>query len=1136
MKEKIEDTLAGLKDFQIKTVDYVFEQLYVNGRSKMLIADEVGLGKTIVAKGIIAKAFGQFTTTPKKKVFNVIYICSNQALARQNLKKLNFSGDNLAIDYSEDDDRLTGLAYVSAKEEQQFPLRIKAFTPATSFDDKTHAGKADERVLLYRLLYSYTDFQPLSNSLKWILKGNRRIKDENWTNKIQDAENFDNGLDISSVKKIRPKVYSEFKKALDKTVSPADLPKSFNAAGISCPIKYWTLLKNLCQLGIRKNNYYNFNFSKELICSLRFLLSRVCLEFLQADIFILDEFQRFKKLIENTSGNEGDEKEEISPAIQLAKDIFSFEDSKILMLSATPFKPYTNDFDELNGEVHYNEFITVLKFLMADKAAEFWKDYENDRKALFGFLRHPDTLDAQLSNAIALKNKLESLYRTSIVRTEKLIVSDYKDALIKHVDAGRYIEIKPEDIRDFIVLDKITVLLKDRHKLSLPIPLEYVKSCPFALSFLDNYQHKIKIKEFVLKDLELNQLLKQTKHGWVNLKGINDYKPLIPPKAKSLPNGKLRLLLDETVHNNGWKYLWIPPSIPYYELDGAFKGSWGYSKTLIFSSWKLVPRMVASLVSYEAERLSIGNAKSISDREKKEKENFKPYYFQKRRSPRPQFTFKVLKEEQEPQQMNNFILSYPCLFLANLYDPAINISDKKSVQQIKADIKRQLKASFKSLNLNQYVSGEGDWQKWYWLGPLLLDKASENNKVLVEWLSKGMPPSELSIDAENTGSDKEESSGKEKHFELAKSAFISPTPIAASKLSYEQLEIICDHLAGLTIGSPAICYLRSQRRFKELSNDLIDAAFNVSSAFLTMFNKPESIAVVRLHTNDEYYWSQVLQYLIDGNVQAMLDEFVYLLINGENIQSTNELSDFISDILSVRTATSDIEDYPTFLDNLTKEKPKRKAIRSHYAVDFGTQKINTAKGAGRQINIRQAFNSPFRPFVLASTSIGQEGLDFHLYCKKIFHWNLPSNPIDFEQREGRIHRYQGLVIRLNLASKYKGQIDYSNTASSIWKDVFKYAEKEKAKAKFPCDLVPYWHTETLSDIRIERFVPLYPFSRDIEKFNNLIKILTFYRLTFGQPRQDELVDALHDSGFSDKVIEKLDDLIINLSPIRFNQD
>ena len=599
MKERIQETLDGLKDFQAKTVDYVFDQLYANGRSKMLIADEVGLGKTIVAKGIIAKAFGQFTPTPVKRVFNVIYICSNQALARQNLKKLNFSGDNRAIDYTEDDDRLTGLAYVSAKEELQFPFRIKAFTPATSFDDKTHAGKADERILLYRLLYSYSDFKPFSNSLKWILKGNRRIKDENWETRIQSAEDLDNGKDVYWLKKIRPKVCSEFKKTLDKTVAPAELPRSFNATGLTYPVKYWTLLINLCQLGIRKNNYYNYNFTKELISSLRFLLSRVCIEFLQADIFILDEFQRYKKLIDKT----GSIDEDVSPAIQLARDIFSFEDSKILMLSATPFKPYTNDFDELNGEVHYNEFLTVLQFLMADKSDDFWKLYEHDRKALFSFLRHPDTLETKLPEAIALKNKLEALYRTSIVRTEKLLASNDRDALIKLVN--KPISIQPEDIHDFVVLDQITLLLNKNHKASLPVPLEYVKSCPFALSFLDNYQHKEKIRNLILKDSKLQQLVKKTKHGWVNLSDINEYKPLIPPKAKSLPNAKLRLLLDETVHNNGWKYLWIPPSIPYYEADGAYKDSWGYSKTLIFSSWKLVPRMVATMVSYETERLSM---------------------------------------------------------------------------------------------------------------------------------------------------------------------------------------------------------------------------------------------------------------------------------------------------------------------------------------------------------------------------------------------------------------------------------------------------------------------------------------------------------------------------------------------------
>ena len=296
MKERIEETLKGLKDFQLKTVEYVFEQLYTRKRNKMLIADEVGLGKTIVAKGLIAKAYGLFTPDRKKPVFNVIYICSNQALAKQNLAKLNFTNDPQAIDYSEDDDRLTGLAYVSEKEEAAFAFRIKAFTPATSFDDNTRAGKADERILLYRLLYEYSDMDADKNSLKWILKGTRKMRDENWEERISRAEAYDKGRD-SNLRKIRPNVFSSFRDTLKETVSPEELPKCFQAAGINQPVKYWTLLKNLCQLGIRKNNYTNYNFSRELISSLRFRLSRVCLEYLQADIFILDEFQRYKDLI-----------------------------------------------------------------------------------------------------------------------------------------------------------------------------------------------------------------------------------------------------------------------------------------------------------------------------------------------------------------------------------------------------------------------------------------------------------------------------------------------------------------------------------------------------------------------------------------------------------------------------------------------------------------------------------------------------------------------------------------------------------------------------------------------------------------------------------------------------------------------
>jgi len=45
--------------------------------------------------------------------------------------------------------------------------------------------------------------------------------------------------------------------------------------------------------------------------------------------------------------------------------------------------------------------------------------------------------------------------------------------------------------------------------------------------------------------------------------------------------------------------------------------------------------------------------------------------------------------------------------------------------------------------------------------------------------------------------------------------------------------------------------------------------------------------------------------------------------------------------------------------------------------------------------------------------------------------------------------------------------------------------------------------------------------------------MQYLQLTFGQPRQEELVEALYDSGFSDEAIKKLDDLIINLNPIKF---
>lgn len=149
-------------------------------------------------------------------------------------------------------------------------------------------------------------------------------------------------------------------------------------------------------------------------------------------------------------------------------------------------------------------------------------------------------------------------------------------------------------------------------------------------------------------------------------------------------------------------------------------------------------------------------------------------------------------------------------------------------------------------------------------------------------------------------------------------------------------------------------------------------------------------------------------------------------------------------------------------------------------------------------------HSPFRPFVLASTSVGQEGLDFHPYCHAIVHWNLPPNPVDFEQREGRIHRYKGHFIRKNLAALYGLAGLRDLRLGDPWASLFERAANDLRGTGG--DLVPYWILE--GQHRIERHVPLLPLSRDRERYEHLKAALARYRIVFGQPRQEELLRML----------------------------
>ena len=147
-------------------------------------------------------------------------------------------------------------------------------------------------------------------------------------------------------------------------------------------------------------------------------------------------------------------------------------------------------------------------------------------------------------------------------------------------------------------------------------------------------------------------------------------------------------------------------------------------------------------------------------------------------------------------------------------------------------------------------------------------------------------------------------------------------------------------------------------------------------------------------------------------------------------------------------------------------------MRNHSAMRFGAKESDDGSAGARVGQVRRSFNSPFWPLVLASTSVGQEGLDFHAYCHAVMHWNLPSNPVDLEQREGRIHRYKGHAVRKNVAAKHGVEV-LDAGPEDAWYTVFEAAREQSSVGR---GLVPYWPFPVSDRAYIERHVPVLPLS------------------------------------------------------------
>ena len=79
------------------------------------------------------------------------------------------------------------------------------------------------------------------------------------------------------------------------------------------------------------------------------------------------------------------------------------------------------------------------------------------------------------------------------------------------------------------------------------------------------------------------------------------------------------------------------------------------------------------------------------------------------------------------------------------------------------------------------------------------------------------------------------------------------------------------------------------------------------------------------------------------------------------------------------------------------------------------------------------------------------------------------------------------------------------------------------------EMVPYWVFPPRA-ARIERPVPVMPFSREAAALPRLRKALAAYRLAFGQPRQEELVEFLGADRSDADLLRLAARLRIDLSP------